>query len=78
MPATTKFATNQLRSHYPMVRDVVEEAGPEYSDAVVRCLHHIPQSHGVEERMADGGGYVFVEMVSRSIDGLRRGTNDKY
>jgi hypothetical protein len=28
-------------------RDVVEEAGPEYADAITWCLHHIPES-GVE------------------------------
>jgi hypothetical protein len=29
-------------------RDVVEEAGPEYSDAVNWCLHHTPESSGLE------------------------------
>jgi len=29
-------------------RDVVEEAGPEYADAITWCLHHTPESSGVE------------------------------
>lgn len=29
-------------------REVVEEAGPEYSDAVTSCLHHTPESSGAE------------------------------
>lgn len=30
------------------LRDVVEEAGPEYSDAVTWCLHYAPESAGAD------------------------------
>lgn len=29
-------------------RDVVGEAGPEFSDAVTWCLHHTPESTGID------------------------------
>ncbi|PVH87289.1 hypothetical protein DL98DRAFT_582001 [Cadophora sp. DSE1049] len=44
-------------------RDVVEEAGPEFSDAVTWCLHHTPESigaDGLEDRWRED---MFVKVV---------------
>jgi hypothetical protein len=41
--------------------DVVEEAGPEYSDAVTWCLHNVPDSGNVEGgHVCEGCGAVEV------------------
>jgi hypothetical protein len=48
-PTTNKFynySTTQLPFNGPEM--FVEEAGPEYADAITWCLHHTPESSGVE------------------------------
>ncbi len=49
-----------------LVRDVVEEAGPEYSDAVNWCLHHTPESgiDGKEDKWRE-------EMFSKVVQPLK-------
>jgi hypothetical protein len=44
-------------------RDVVEEAGPEYSDAINWCLHHTPESSGMEEKDEKWREDMFVKVV---------------
>lgn len=44
-------------------RDVVEEAGPEYADAIAWCLHHTPESSGVEAKDEKWREDMFVKVV---------------
>lgn len=51
------------------VRDVVEEAGPEYADAVTWCLHNVPES-GTEERWREDMFAGVVEKLKYCYDQL--------
>ncbi|KAL2067321.1 hypothetical protein VTL71DRAFT_1745 [Oculimacula yallundae] len=54
-------------------RDVVEEAGPEYSDAVTWCLHHTPESvgaDGLEDRWREDMFMKVVEPLKNCHDQL--------
>ncbi|KAH8587077.1 hypothetical protein B0O99DRAFT_557149 [Bisporella sp. PMI_857] len=51
------------------VRDVVEEAGPEYADAVTWCLHNVPES-GTEERWREDMFAAVVEKLKYCYDQL--------
>ncbi|TVY27490.1 hypothetical protein LHYA1_G003227 [Lachnellula hyalina] len=44
-------------------RDVVEEAGPEYSDAVTWCLHNVPDSGDVEGKEERWREDMYVKVV---------------
>jgi len=44
-------------------RAVVEEAGPEYSDVVTSCLHHMPESGGVEGKDEKWREDMFIKVV---------------
>jgi len=44
-------------------REVVEEAGPEYCDAINWCLHHTPESSGVEGKDEKWREDMFVKVV---------------
>lgn len=44
-------------------RDVVEEAGPEFSDAITWCLHHTPESSGVEGKDEKWREAMFAKVV---------------
>lgn len=44
-------------------RDVVEEAGPEFYDAVTWCLHHTPESVGADGLEDEWREDMFVKVV---------------
>jgi hypothetical protein len=52
------------------VRDVVEEVGPEYADAVTWCLHNVPESGGAEDRWREDMFAGVVEKLKYCHDQL--------
>lgn len=57
-------------------RDVVEEAGPEFSDAVTWCLHHTPESigaDGLEDGWREDMFFKVVEPLKNCHDQLMAG-----
>ena len=57
------FLIRYADSDFLIYRDVVEEAGPEYSDAVTWCLHNVPDSGDVEGKEERWREDMYVKVV---------------